>query len=101
LVSKKTQLHLSSAHEEEDDPVSLMEVYTTLDIAREQRKAEARAMRNLASKRDLWQSGTRDLFWDKPAGFGTILDQWNAGGRVDGDSGKGGMEDDTGQSAST
>ena len=43
LVMKK-KLHLSSIQEEEDDPVSMMEVDKTVDTGREQRRAEARAM---------------------------------------------------------
>jgi hypothetical protein len=43
LVMKK-KLHLSSIQEEEDDPVSMMEVDKKVDTGREQRRAEARAM---------------------------------------------------------
>ena len=41
---KKKQLHMSSIQEEEDDPVSMMEVDRTVDTGREQRKAEASAV---------------------------------------------------------
>ena len=41
---KSKQFHLSSIQEEEDDPVSMMEVDRTVDTGREQRRAEASAL---------------------------------------------------------
>ena len=77
----------------------MMEVDRTLDIAREQRRAEARAVQSGWQARVVCGSLAREIC--SRISQRAEVHSWINSMLEDGDPGKGGMEDDAGQSART
>jgi hypothetical protein len=99
---KSKQLHLSSIQEEEDDPFSMMEVDKTMDIGREQRKAEAKATQESWQAKVICGMLAREIcsgVSQTPEVCGYIFYEQYDGECLDGGTGKGGMEIDDGQPA--